>query len=90
MYTRTEIAEIGGFGLIQIIKKLFPIQNKEVHIGIGDDASIIENSIGFETVVTTELFVEGVHFDLSYFPLRHLGYKITVAAISDIPATVIL
>jgi thiamine-monophosphate kinase len=86
MDTRTEIAEIGGFGLIQIIKKLFPIHNKEVHIGIGDDASIIENPSGFETIITTELFVEGVHFDLSYFPLRHLGYKIAVAGISDIAA----
>ncbi len=86
MDTRTEIAEIGGFGLIQTIKNLFPIQNKSVQIGIGDDASIIENTSGFETVITTELFVEGVHFDLSYFPLRHLGYKIAVAGISDIAA----
>jgi thiamine-monophosphate kinase len=86
MEKRTEIADLGEFRLIEMIKNIFPIENKNVIIGIGDDAAVIENSTDTETVISTELFVEGIHFDLSYFPLRHLGYKIAVAGISDIAA----
>ncbi len=86
MEQRTEIAAIGEFGLINHIKNIFPTQNKNIEIGIGDDAAIISNNADYQTVVSTELFAEGIHFDLSYFPLRHLGYKIAVAGISDIAA----
>ena len=86
MEQRTEIGAIGEFGLINHIKNIFPIQNKSIEIGIGDDAAVLINNADFQTVISTELFIEGIHFDLSYFPLRHLGYKIAVAGISDIAA----
>jgi thiamine-monophosphate kinase len=86
MENRTEIAEFGEFGLIGMIKNIVPIQNKSTIIGIGDDAAVIEATSNTISTISTELFVEGIHFDLSYVPLRHLGYKITVAGISDIAA----
>lgn len=86
MEQRTEIGAIGEFGLINHIKNIFPIQNKNIEIGIGDDAAVLINDANYQTVISTELFIEGIHFDLSYFPLRHLGYKIAVAGISDIAA----
>lgn len=86
MEQRTEIGAIGEFGLINHIKNIFPIQNKNIEIGIGDDAAVLINNADYQTVISTELFIEGIHFDLSYFPLRHLGYKIAVAGISDIAA----
>lgn len=86
MEKRTEIAAIGEFGLIEMIKKSFPTTNKNTFLGIGDDAAIVENNAELVTVASSDLFIEGVHFDLSYFPLQHLGYKIVVAGISDIAA----
>jgi thiamine-monophosphate kinase len=86
MEKRTEIASIGEFGLINHINKLVAISNGGVEIGIGDDAAVLSNLPEKQTVVSTELFAEGIHFDLSYFPLQHLGYKIVVAGISDIAA----
>lgn len=84
MDKRTEIGEIGEFGLIQRIKDKFQVKNKESILGIGDDASILFTS---QAVVTSsELFSEGIDFDLSYTPLRHLGYKIVSASVSDIAA----
>lgn len=83
---RTEISSLGEFGLIDRITKDIPITNKETIKGVGDDAAILQFSGDEETLVTTDLFMEGVHFDLTYFPLKHLGYKTVVANISDIYA----
>jgi thiamine-monophosphate kinase len=86
MENRTEISSLGEFGLVESIKNLFPINLKSSILGIGDDAAVISSQNNEKTVVSTELFIEGIHFDLSYFPLKHLGYKIAVAGISDIAA----
>lgn len=83
---RTEISSLGEFGLIDRITKDITAQNKETVKGIGDDAAILQFSGDEETLVTTDLLMEGVHFDLTYFPLKHLGYKAVVANISDIYA----
>lgn len=83
---RTEISTLGEFGLIEKITKDIKAQNKETVKGIGDDAAILQFSGDEETLVTTDLLMEGVHFDLTYFPLKHLGYKAVVANISDIYA----
>jgi thiamine-monophosphate kinase len=86
MEKRTEIATIGEFGLIELIKSNFPINKKNTLVGIGDDAAVIEINKDNVLVSSSELFIEGINFDLSYFPLQHLGYKIVVAGIADIAA----
>ncbi|MBR4065401.1 MAG: thiamine-phosphate kinase [Bacteroidaceae bacterium] len=83
---RTEISSLGEFGLIEKITKDIAVANKETVKGIGDDAAILQFSGDEDTLVTTDLLMEGVHFDLTYFPLKHLGYKAVVANISDIYA----
>ncbi|MBK9571118.1 MAG: thiamine-phosphate kinase [Chitinophagaceae bacterium] len=82
---RTEISSLGEFGLIEHLTKNIELQNISSVLGVGDDAAIIDHS-GKQTVVTTDLLLEGVHFDLSYTPLRHLGYKAVIANLSDIYA----
>lgn len=83
---RTEISSLGEFGLIErITKDIAPI-NKESAKGIGDDAAILQFSDNDEVLVSSDMFMEGVHFDLAYFPLKHLGYKAVIAGISDIYA----
>lgn len=82
---RTEIGELGEFGLIERLTKNFAPKNSSTLKAIGDDAAVIENT-GWATVVSTDLLLEGVHFDLSYMPLKHLGYKAVVINISDIYA----
>ncbi len=82
---RTEISSLGEFGLIEHLSKNFSIQNN-TQLGIGDDAAVISPTEGYQTLVSTDLLVEGVHFDLSYFPMKHLGYKAVVANLSDIYA----
>ena len=84
MEERTEIEKLGEFGLIKHLTEQFDIQNPSTILSIGDDAAVIDH-IGL-TVVTTDLLVEGVHFDLMYTPLKHLGYKSVVVNISDIYA----
>lgn len=86
MEKRTEIAEIGEFGLIKVIQNIFEGAPQNFIKGIGDDAAIIENNSEKVGLVSTELLAEGIHFDLSYFPLQHLGYKVVMAGISDIAA----
>ena len=81
----TEISEIGEFGLIERLTKDFPINNESTKKGIGDDAAILEY-IDKDTLVTTDLLLEGIHFDLRYVPLKHLGYKSAVVNFSDIYA----
>ena len=83
---RTEISTLGEFGLIERITKDIATINKESVKGVGDDAAILQFGSDEEVLVSTDLLMEGVHFDLTYFPLKHLGYKAVVANISDIYA----
>ncbi|MFL0162155.1 thiamine-phosphate kinase [Aquirufa salirivi] len=85
MEKRTEIGSLGEFGLIQRLAEGFTSHQPWTSIGIGDDAAGLESN-GFKVVSTTELIIEGVHFDLSYTPLKHLGFKVTSMALSDIAA----
>src|SRR5580698_3023581 len=82
---RTEISSIGEFGLIDRLTANIEIKNASTLLGVGDDAAIIDH-FGRQTVVSTDLLIEGVHFDLIYTPLRHLGYKSVVVNLSDIYA----
>ncbi len=81
----TPLSSIGEFGLIEYIKKNIEIKQPTTIKGIGDDAAVM-NFTGSNVVVSTDLLTEGVHFDLSYTPLKHLGYKAVVVNISDIYA----
>lgn len=82
-----EISEYGEFGLIRHLTESFPLKNKSSLYGIGDDCAVIENDPeDGKTVVTTDLLLEGIHFDLTYCPLRHLGYKSCVVNFSDVYA----
>ena len=81
----TEISKLGEFGLIEHLTKEIKLQNSSSIRGIGDDAAVIEYP-GTETLVTTDMLMEGVHFDLTYMPLKHLGYKAASVNISDIYA----
>lgn len=83
--SRTEINEYGEFGLIHHLTKNIELQNASSVLGVGDDAAVIDH-FGKQTVVTTDMLIEGVHFDLSYTPLKHLGYKSIVVNLSDIYA----
>lgn len=85
MEERTEIADLGEFGLIDHLTKNFEIQNASTVLGVGDDAAVIDH-FGKQTVITTDLLLEGVHFDLMYTPLKHLGYKSVIVNLSDIYA----
>jgi thiamine-monophosphate kinase len=82
---RTEIASLGEFGLIDHLTKNNEIKQSSTILSIGDDAAVIDHG-GMQTVISTDLLVEGIHFDLSYTPLKHLGYKSVVVNISDIYA----
>ena len=81
---RTPISELGEFGLIDRITGNFNTKNSETILGIGDDAAIIGSDS--KMVVTTDILTEGIHFDLVYTPLRHLGYKSVVVNLSDVYA----
>lgn len=83
--SRTEISSLGEFGLIQHLTRNIEIQNASSILGVGDDAAVIDH-FGKQTVITTDLLIEGVHFDLMYTPLKHLGYKSVVVNLSDIYA----
>ena len=82
---RTSIAKLGEFGLIEHLTKNFVINQDSTIKGIGDDAAVLDFK-DKKVVVSTDLLIEGVHFDLSYMPLKHLGYKAVVANVSDICA----
>ena len=83
---RTEIADLGEFGLINHIEKQFNNQSDHTLKGIGDDAAVISVDSDKQILVSTDMLVEGIHFDLSYTPLKHLGYKAVVVNLSDILA----
>lgn len=82
----TPIENLGEFGLIDHLTKDFKIKQKSTIKGIGDDAAVLSCDSKNEWVVTTDLLLEGVHFDLSYVPLKHLGYKAVVVNLSDVYA----
>ena len=82
---RTEISELGEFGLIDQLSKSVILKNPSTLKGIGDDAAVLDAG-GQVTVVSTDLLVEGIHFDLSYTPLPHLGFKAVAVNVSDIAA----
>lgn len=83
---RTEIAELGEFGLIDHLTRGFKSKVASTITGVGDDAAVIEASKDRAVVVSTDLMVEGVDFDLTYFPPKHLGYKAVTKGISDVVA----
>jgi thiamine-monophosphate kinase len=85
MSERTEISTLGEFGLIEHLTKNIELQNASSIVGVGDDAAVIDH-FGKQTVITSDMLVEGVHFDLMYTPLKHLGYKSVVVNLSDIYA----
>lgn len=82
---RTEIASLGEFGLIRHLTRNVELQNASSILGVGDDAAVIDH-FGKQTVITTDLLIEGVHFDLIYTPLKHLGYKSVIVNLSDVYA----
>lgn len=81
----TDVNTLGEFGLIEHLTQHFPITQASTRKGVGDDAAVIDNT-GFYTVISTDMLVEGIHFDLAYSPLKHLGYKAVVVNLSDIYA----
>lgn len=85
MENRTEVSSLGEFGLIDHLLKNNEIKNATTILSAGDDAAVIDQ-FGRQTVVSTDLLLEGIHFDLSYTPLKHLGYKSVVVNLSDIYA----
>jgi thiamine-monophosphate kinase len=84
--SKTALSNLGEFGLIRRLTSGFVLQNKETIKGIGDDAAVIRPSADTDTLVSTDMLLEGVHFDLTYMPLKHLGYKAAVVNFSDIYA----
>lgn len=85
MTKRTEISQLGPFGLIERLTEGVEPTNSSTIVGVGDDAAVIDAGDKY-MLLSTELLVEGVHFDLTYSPLKYLGYKVVVAAMSDIIA----
>jgi len=83
--SRTSLSQLGEFGLIEHLTKNFTITHESTLKSIGDDAAVLDFG-DKKAVISTDLLVEGVHFDLAYMPLKHLGYKAVVANVSDICA----
>ena len=83
---RTEIGSLGEFGLIAELTKGMKNNREETHLGVGDDAAVISALPGQRSLISTDLLCEGIHFDLTYVPLKHLGYKAVVVNLSDICA----
>lgn len=81
-----EIAELGEFGLIRHLTENIEINNAETVKGIGDDCAVLDYGGDRQVLITTDLLMEGVHFDLQYTPLKHLGYKSAMVNLSDIYA----
>ncbi len=82
---RTEVASLGEFGLIDYLTKNNETRQSSTILSVGDDAAVIDH-FGRQTVISTDLLIEGIHFDLMYTPLKHLGYKCVVVNLSDIYA----
>jgi thiamine-monophosphate kinase len=84
--TRTELETLGEFGLIEHLTEHVELYNESTKKGIGDDAAVIHYENGKRTLISTDMLIEGVHFDLTYVPLKHLGYKAISVNLSDICA----
>ncbi len=82
----TTVSELGEFGLIDLLTDNLKNKQKTTVKGVGDDAAVIKGRPGFHTLVSTDLLIEGVHFDLTYTPLKHLGYKAAIVNFSDMAA----
>ena len=80
---RTEISSLGEFGLIDHLTQNNETKLASTILSVGDDAAVIDH-FGKQTVISTDMLVEGIHFDLMYTPLKHLGYKSVVVNLSDI------
>ncbi len=83
---RTEVSEIGEFGLIDRLKAFLPAQSSAIIRSIGDDAAVVKLPEHTLQLISTDMLMEGVHFDLAYTPLMHLGYKSVAVNVSDIAA----
>ena len=83
--SKTSLSSLGEFTLIDHLTNTVELTQKSTVLGIGDDAAILDLNEG-KTLVSTDLLIEGVHFDLSYMPLKHLGYKAVIVNLSDIYA----
>ena len=83
---RTEISTLGEFGLIRRLTDDIKLVNESSHYGVGDDCAVLSFPTDHEVLVTTDMLMEGVHFDLTYVPLKHLGYKAAMVNLSDIYA----
>ena len=83
---RTEISSLGEFGLIRRLTDGIELKNESSRYGVGDDAAVLSYPTEKQVLITTDLLMEGVHFDLIYVPLKHLGYKAAVVNFSDIYA----
>jgi thiamine-monophosphate kinase len=83
---RTELETLGEFGLIKRLSQYVKIYNPSSLVGIGDDAAVIDSDSSLYQLITTDMLLEGIHFDLSYYPLKHLGYKAVSVNLSDIAA----
>ena len=83
---RTEISSLGEFGLIRRLTEGIELKNESSKYGVGDDAAVLSYPTEKQVLITTDLLMEGVHFDLIYVPLKHLGYKAAVVNFSDIYA----
>ena len=81
----TDLSELGEFGLIKHLTQHIELNQASTIKGVGDDGAVIDNG-NLQTVITTDMLVEGVHFDLTYVPLKHLGYKSVVVNLSDVYA----
>ncbi len=84
MNQETEISQIGEFGLIDRITEKLPKFNDSTVVGVGDDSAVLHYAADVDELLTTDMLLEGVHFDLTYMPLKHLGYKSAVVNFSDI------
>jgi thiamine-monophosphate kinase len=82
---RTDLSQLGEFGLIKHLTQHIELKHESTVKGVGDDAAVIDNK-DLQTIVTTDMLVEGVHFDLTYVPLKHLGFKSIVVNLSDVYA----
>lgn len=83
---QTEISTLGEFGLIDRITQALPTFHESTVLGVGDDCAIVQPTAGMQTVITTDMLMEGIHFDLVYTPLKHLGYKAVAVNLSDVYA----
>ena len=84
--TRTDISELGEFGIIDQLTKGVELKNETSILGVGDDAAVIDAGNDEYVLVSTDALIEGIHFNLMYMPLKHLGYKAVAVNVSDICA----